>query len=325
MLFAFSLVRRFYRNFASVLPGLAPLAMVLAGVATAQTPRRPQILGIAHISLFAHDSGKSEAFYKDQLGFAEPFSFKHPDGSLATALFKINDRQYIQVSPERTAGSDRLEDVALETDDVEGLRRYLAGRATGVPAHVQKDRMGDLSFDVTDPDGHVVQMVQYANGGFATRNLGKDMPAGRVSKHMTHVGLITPVLDAEYRFYTEVLGFRETWRGSSDGRVLSWINLAVPDGTDYVELMLGKQDADPRHWGSAHHLCLQVADIPLATQQLKVNPAFASYDRKVEPRLGTNRKRQLNLFDPDGTRVELMEAGTIDGRPTPPSSAPAPK
>jgi hypothetical protein len=39
-------------------------------------------------------------------------------------------------------------------------------------------------------------------------------------------------------------------------------------------------------------------------------------------RLGINRKRQANLFDPDGTRTELMEPNTIDGKPTPSSTAP---
>ena len=41
--------------------------------------------------------------------------------------------------------------------------------------------------------------------------------------------------------------------------------------------------------------------------------------------MGTNRKRQLNLFDADGTRVELMEPRTVDGQPVPPSTAPPPK
>ena len=38
-----------------------------------------------------------------------------------------------------------------------------------------------------------------------------------------------------------------------------------------------------------------------------------------------NRKRQANLFDPDGTRSEVMEPNTIDGKPTPPSNAPPPR
>jgi hypothetical protein len=40
---------------------------------------------------------------------------------------------------------------------------------------------------------------------------------------------------------------------------------------------------------------------------------------------GVNRKRQLNLYDPDGTRVELMEPRTVDGTQAPPSTAPPPR
>jgi lactoylglutathione lyase len=40
--------------------------------------------------------------------------------------------------------------------------------------------------------------------------------------------------------------------------------------------------------------------------------------------VGVNKKRQINLFDPDGTRVELMEANTVDGKPAPSSTAPPP-
>jgi len=39
---------------------------------------------------------------------------------------------------------------------------------------------------------------------------------------------------------------------------------------------------------------------------------------------GVNGKRQINYFDPDGTRVEIMESGTFDGKPVPPSQAPPP-
>ena len=53
-----------------------------------------------------------------------------------------------------------------------------------------------------------------------------------------HVGIIVTKLDPEMKFYKEVLGFTETWRGSSNGTQLSWINLKVPDGDDYIESML---------------------------------------------------------------------------------------
>ena len=34
-------------------------------------------------------------------------------------------------------------------------------------------------------------------------------------------------------------------------------------------------------------------------------PARKAYTRSLEIKTGINRKRQLNLFDPDGTRIEL--------------------
>ena len=49
------------------------------------------------------------------------------------------------------------------------------------------------------------------------------------------------------------------------------------------------------------------------------------YSRTIESKTGVNRKRQANLFDPDGTRTELMEPVTIDGKPTPSSTAPPPR
>jgi lactoylglutathione lyase len=39
---------------------------------------------------------------------------------------------------------------------------------------------------------------------------------------------------------------------------------------------------------------------------------------------GVNGKRQINYYDPDGTRVEIMEPTTADGKPVPPSTATPP-
>ncbi len=57
----------------------------------------------------------------------------------------------------------------------------------------------------------------------------------------------------------------------------------------------------------------------------KASPARKNYTRKIEMQIGKNNKRQANLYDPDGTRVELMEPDTVDGKPTPSSTAPPPR
>ena len=81
----------------------------------------------------------------------------------------------------------------------------------------------------------------------------------------------------------------------------------------------------PDQRGTAHHLCLEVVDIDKTKSILEQRAPKVGYSRPMEIRTGVNRKRQLNLYDPDGTRVEWMEPNTVDGSPAPPSTAPAPR
>jgi lactoylglutathione lyase len=296
----------------------------LPGAATEQAAR-PKITGVAHIALYAKDFEASRAFYRDFLGFAEPYSLQNADGSPGMTFFKVNERQYIELFPEREPGTDRLNHIAIETDDAEGMRRYLAARGVKVPEKVGKGRIGNSNFNIVDPEGHTVEIVQYEPGGWTVRENGRHLPPARVSHRIMHVGIIVTDYDAVMRFYTEVLGFTEIWRGGRDPNVLSWVNLKVPDGEDYIELMLHAAAPSPTARGTAHHLALEVPDIERSVAALEARKAAAGYARAIEIRTGVNRKRQSNFFDPDGTRTELMEPRTIDGVPAPPSTAPPPK
>ena len=98
--------------------------------------------------------------------------------------------------------------------------------------------------------------------------------------------------------------------------------MRVPDGTDYVEFMLYRKL--PATFGRQNHVALDVPDMAAAVAALESRPAFKTYGKPLAQHLGINGKRQVNLFDPDGTRVELMEPFTADGKPVPPSTAPPP-
>src|SRR5438477_9829355 len=116
---------------------LLAISMAAVPVSTneqASQPPRPKIVGISHIALYVHDIEKSRAFYKDFLGFAEPYSLPNPDGSLHLTWIKINDDQSIELFPEKEAGSDRLYHIALLTDDAAGMRDYLAAKGMAAPA-----------------------------------------------------------------------------------------------------------------------------------------------------------------------------------------------
>jgi Tol biopolymer transport system component/catechol 2,3-dioxygenase-like lactoylglutathione lyase family enzyme len=291
-----------------LLPPL-PLAAVPAG------PDRPLIKGLAHVAFYAHDVEKTRAFYHDFLGFEEPYSLKNPDGSLSMAFVKINDQQYIELSPEKEPGTDRLNHIALLTNDAEAMRQYLAAKGVKVPDHVDKGRIGNSNFMIADPEGHAIEIVQYEPSGQTMAARGKYLPRSRISQYMMHAGLNVTNPDAEMKFYGDVLGFQEIWRGSKDGKVLSWINMKAPDSNDYIEFMLEKAVA---------HVCLMVPDTGAAVKALMAKPYYSTYGRAMEVTTGVNRRRQVNLFDPDGIRVELMEPYTIDGKPAPSSAAPPP-
>jgi len=81
--------------------------LAIAPLLIAQEPKRPRVLGVAHIALFVSDIEKSRAFYKDFLGFSEPFKLDKPDGSLSLTFIKVNDRQYIELFPGLQPGADR--------------------------------------------------------------------------------------------------------------------------------------------------------------------------------------------------------------------------
>jgi lactoylglutathione lyase len=306
----------------------APLTLAVSFLASQAPapPIRPKILGVAHLAVFVSDLPKARVFYEDLLGYEEPFTLPRSDGAVQIAFVKINDRQWIELFNEPSAGEGQLNHIALYTDDADRMREYLASRDVKVPATVAKGRTGNKNFMIKDPDGHNVEIVEYQPDSWTGKDAGKHLPASRLSDHAMHVGVLVGDLAASNAFYHGILGFEEFWRGNAAASpTLSWVNMRVPDGTDYVELMLYDQKPAPDGRGSAHHLCLVVPDADKALAAFESRPSRAGYTRPVVVRTGINRKRQVNLFDPDGTRIELMEPTTVDGKPAPSSTLPPPR
>jgi lactoylglutathione lyase len=114
------------------------------------------------------------------------------------------------------------------------------------------------------------------------------------------------------RFYKDALGFSEIWRGGRPEGTINWINMRVPDGTDYLEYMLFPGSApDRRQLGSAHHVALLVPDIQQALETVRARTRPDDPNHRANPSIGVNRRWQLNVFDHDGTRMEFMEQWTV--------------
>ena len=294
------------------------------GAARAQPPARPRILGVAQAAYFVHDLQVSRAYYGSFLGFAESFSLKQPDGSPRAVLFKIGDHQSVELLPENAPATDRLDHIALETDDAEALRSYLKSRGVAVPEAVTKGQVTAAYFRVKDPDGHTVEFAQYLPDSWTARDFGQHLPATRISAHLSHAGIMVRHLDAALKFYRDILGCVEIRRGSGNGKVLSWDNLRVPDGTDWVEFMLYDGQPTLAKLGVNHHFCLEVPDAAQAAETLRHRTLPPGARLLPEVSVGNDHKRKAQAYDPDGTRVEFMEPRTVDGLPAPSSTAPPP-
>lgn len=302
--------------------------LLLSSLCAAQEVKRPRILGVAHMAIYVSDLEKARVFYKDFLGYDEPYKLKTRDGSAdRIAFIKINEDQYLELFGEKSREDGvQLNHISFFTDNAQGLYDYLASRGVQVPPKGGKGQIKNSNFNVNDPDGHIVEIVQYEPDGWTRRETGKFLPDTRISVHMPHIGVMIDKLEPAMKFYGEILGFQDIWRGPPNGKLLSWVNMQVPDGKDYLEFMLYAKPIDTQAArGVKNHICLLTPDIEKSVAILESRRAKTGYALPIEIKTGQNGKRQANLFDPDGTRVELMEPNTFDGKPVPSSTAPAPR
>src|SRR5262252_6446967 len=162
--------------------------LCLLGSVAAQSaaPVRPKIVGVAHIGLRTDDLAAARKFYSGLLGYEEPFMLNKRDGSgMLLTCFKVNDHQYIEVFPELTdPKQDRLSHISFETDNAEQLRAYMASKGVKVPEKLDPMGDGNRGFEVTDPDGHTVEFIQYMPGSLHSKNFGKYLAPTRVSDHI---------------------------------------------------------------------------------------------------------------------------------------------
>jgi catechol 2,3-dioxygenase-like lactoylglutathione lyase family enzyme len=272
-----------------------------------QSTARPRITGIDHVAFYTTNADGVKKLYTETLGLpsAEPVE----PGE--TVRYMAGTQWVGYSSAPDPKATDRMDHVAFATDNIAALRRYLAQKGFK-PAQIQNRSDHSLSFRLNDPEGHHLEFVERGKEGNEPEFLARGregvmlIPPNSVSHRLIHAGFLVYNRPAEDHFYLEVLGFRPYWHGGMKDNETEWVSLQVPDGTDWLEYMLNQpQHPDLRLTGIMNHISLGVPDIKKAQAILESHGWRPHDDEKAQ--MGRDGKWQLNLYDPDLIRVELME------------------
>jgi catechol 2,3-dioxygenase-like lactoylglutathione lyase family enzyme len=296
-------VTRVYLKHAAIVLALGLFSSFATYYSDAQDrPKRPRITGIAAVRLYVSNIGKSVDFYTQHFGLpASGGGCAHS----AVPCFPVNAQQQIELYPaSNPAPRNWLAEIILATDDLPAMRRYLIAHGLN-PKEIHSSPDSPAHLQVNDPEGNPV--------GFASPTALADYKTSpnQLSSRLLHAGFVVKDVAAENKFYLDLLGFKLYWRGGFKDDGLDWYEIQVPDGDNWIEYMLNiPANADHKELGVQNHFSLGAKDIHAAVDQLHKNGLL-----KLDgPEIGRDGKWGLDAYDPDGTRVEVMEF-TPAGKP----------
>lgn len=272
------------------------------GASTLPAAARPAITGISHLAVYSTDAAASEHFYSIVLG-----ARRGADPENAAGMrFYFSPRQFVEVLPAPAGhGPSMLAHVAYTTDDATALRGWLGAHGVTALSTITRGNGGEQWFACHDPEGNEVQFVQ--SGTTSTTP-----EAGAISGRIIHIGYAVHDRAKEDAFYRTLLGFRPYWYGAFTPGKVDWISQQAPDGHDWLEyMMVGSnsdvplEKVDANQLGVLNHLSLGVPNMEAAVTTLYREKRLSP--RHDGPQMGLDGKWQANLYDPDGTRIELME------------------
>ena len=317
-----------------VAAAMTTITLVAQTPQTPQTPRAPvavpnpvdlPILGLAGVTFRSSNLDKARGYYQGVLGFQEAFTLKDASGQVASVFFKVNDDQYIEVIPGLKPGEmRRIARVMVQSSDLEKLHQIYTERGAN-PTPIRRGPDGNPVFRIAAPSDHNIDFIQYVPGSQQTLARGKFLSPDRLSTHIWHVGLMTTDRDAIAPFYQGKLGLGRQLPG---GRGES---IDTPAGDSNTETKYPPLDrnnpAQREQWerendGAANHVAIEIADMRKARDLAQQRGKYT--DLQVRAQVGGSRHWLVHLFDPDGSRTELMETAFQDPAKVPSRTIMAP-
>ncbi len=310
------------KRFALLWTGLGALLagfVLQPGVAEGQA-EKANSLRLSLVGIAVSDYAKSQAFYERVMGFPAAFKFSSADGTRTNTFFQMSRDTFLEMQQATADVRPGLTHAHFVVDDLTATLARLrqaglpAAPANGQPASaVSAPGFSQNIFvknaNVYDPNGIRLELNELVPESLmkkASASWTAAQDARGLTLNVVGVAATDPVASA--KFYQTLLGFRVAFTfGSTDPQRTNVYYQASRD--TFLEL----QPASATLRAGLTHFHLLTRDLDATIARLRQAglatgapnaPATIGQAATVSPGAHV---RNVNVFDPDGTRLELNE------------------
>jgi catechol 2,3-dioxygenase-like lactoylglutathione lyase family enzyme len=118
-----------------------------------------KVRALNHVGLHVVDVARASRFYAEVLGLAE---LPRPDFDFPGAWFALGDAQELHLIGKGASGDGRFKEChySLEVEDLDGLAARLGERGLAHRGPAPRPD-GARQVFLADPDGHVIELVEF--------------------------------------------------------------------------------------------------------------------------------------------------------------------
>ena len=303
---------------AAVLGALVAILVLPPGAARGQG--KSSGLRLTLVGIAVGDYAKSQAFYERVMGFPIAFKFSNPDRTRTNTFFQIGRDSFLEMQQATADVRPGLTHAHFVVDDLDAtlarLRQALLATqspnsqaASSVSAAGYSQNIFVKNANVSDPDGNRLELNELVPESLMKKATDAWTAADDArGLTLSVVGVAARDAAASAKFYQNVVGFRVAFTfGSTDPQRMNAYYQTSRD--TFLEL----QPAGPNlRLGMSHfHLLTRDLDATIARLRQAGLPAAAgnapgTIGQAVTVSPGAHVKN-VNVFDPDGTRIELNE------------------
>ena len=303
----------------------AGLGVLVAGIVLQPGAAQGQVgksssLRLNVVGIAVSDYPKSQAFYERVMGFPVAFKFSSPDGTRTNTFFQMSRDTFLEMQQATADVRAGLTHAHFVVDDLSASIARL--RQAGLPPAPQTGRPANAVTEagvsqnifvkyanVYDPDGIRLELNELIPESLM-KKAAESWTAAQDAKGLTLnvVGIAVKDPPASAKFYQNLMGFRVAFTfGSTDPQRMNVYYQTSRDA--FLEMQPAGANVTP----GLTHLHLLTGDLDAAIARLRqagLAAAAGNAPGTIGQAVGVSpgaRVKNVNVFDPDGIRLELNE------------------